>query len=145
MRTWFVLLLVAALIPLSCKKESEEDRIRKVFTQIDQAAAEGDVNGVLMHISDDYPDKQTVKQLLLREMLQGNKVAVNRRKTEVTVNGETATATFNALLRRNRKNFANPQDIGAWHFELELKKDGKKWRISDAKYHRIGADEFLKP
>ena len=145
MRTWPVLLLIPALLAPGCRKETEEDRIRKVFTQIEKAAAEGDVNGVLIHISDENPDKDQVKGLLLREMLQGSKIAVTRRKTEVSVSGESASVTFNALLRRNRKGFANPQDIGAWRFDLQMKKDGKKWRIVGQKYNRISGEEFLKP
>jgi hypothetical protein len=89
-------------------------------------------------------DKRSVKQLLLREVLQGTRIGVTMRDVQVEVTGDTARLQFRALLSRSAKNAA-PQDIGAWQFDLSLRKEGRRWLIASGQYNRISGADFVKP
>lgn len=148
-----LVVLAGLVLAPGCKKKTDEDRIREVFADISESAADGDINGVLIHVADDYvgprnTDKKMVKQLLIREMLQGRRIRIKRRhmKIEVAEGHTTATATFDALLTRaSTKQGVLPQDVGTWRFDASLEKRDGQWLITKGDYQPISSKDFLAP
>ena len=56
-RDVMVIVLLLALAP-ACSKETEEDKVKKVITSVQQAAEEKRIKTVLDHIAKSYQDPQ---------------------------------------------------------------------------------------
>ncbi len=138
-----VLMLFAA-----CHRESEEDKVRKVVTAVQQAAEEKKILSVLEHVSKSYRDPQGndydgVKGLLAFYFFRHQKVGIFIPTIEIAVTGPEAKARFQAILTGKGSGDAAsssvlPETLGAYDFEVLFKKEENKWKIASAKWERIG-------
>lgn len=144
-----MLMMILMLMPLigACAKETEEDRVKKVITSVQQAAEEKKISSVLEHISKSYLDPQGndyngIKGLLAFYFFRHQKVAVYMPNIDIVVTGPTAKALFQAILTgRGTGESAGtilPEALGAYDFEVLLKKEEGTWKVTSAQWQRAG-------
>jgi hypothetical protein len=140
---------ILMLLPLAvaCTKDTEEDKVKKVLTSVQQASEEKKISSVLEHISKSYQDAQGydyngIKGLLAFNFFRHQKVSVYMPNIDIVVDGPTAKAVFQAILTgRGTGESAGtiiPEALGAYNFEVLLKKEDGAWKVTSAKWERAG-------
>jgi hypothetical protein len=102
-----MVLLTAILLP-GCQRESEQDKVRKVIKEVQRAAEEKDIRTILDHLSRNYRDPQgydynEIKGLLLSYFFRNQKISVYLTNLDVTADGISARAPFQAVLSASDK------------------------------------------
>ena len=142
-------MIILFLMPImgGCSKETEEDRVKKVVTNVQQAAGEKKISAVLEHISKTYRDPQGndyngIKGLLAFYFFRHQKVSVYMPNIDIVVTGPTAKAIFQAILTGRGTGEAAggilPEALGAYNFEVVLYKEDGQWKVTSAKWERAG-------
>ena len=141
------------LLFTACHKKTEEEKVRKVITGVQQAAEEKKVLSVLEHISRSYQDPQGndydgVKGLLIYHFFRHRSVSVYIPSIDITVSGTTAAARFEAVLagRGTDEGTAGallPDTLGSYDFEVQLRKEKEQWKVTSAKWQRSGGGDAL--
>jgi hypothetical protein len=141
------MLIIPVLLLSACTKETEEDKVKKVITSVQQAAEEKKIGAVLDHISKTYRDPQGndyngIKGLLAFYFFRHQKVSVYMPNIDIVVTGQTAKAVFQAILTGRGTGEASggilPESLGAYNFEVLLNKEGGQWKVTSAKWERAG-------
>jgi len=141
----------AALIALfflpACHKDTEQDRVKKVVTEIQKAAGEKEVKTVLGHLSKTYRDPQGydydgIRGLLLYYFFRHQKVSVFIPSLDITVAGSSANAVFQAVLSGGNK-IDSPGDIipealGMYAFDVSFVKESGEWKVTSAAWKKGG-------
>ncbi len=142
----YILPVILLLFP-ACHKETDEDKVKKVITSVQQAAEEKKIGAVLDHISKSYQDPQGndyngIKGLLAFYFFRHQKVSVYMPNIDVVVTGPTAKALFQAILTgRGTGESAGgllPEALGAYNFDVLLAKEDSSWKVTSAKWERAG-------
>jgi len=143
-----VLMIVLFLMPIvgGCSK-TEEDRVRKVITSVQQSAEEKKIGAVLDHISKTYRDPHGydyngIKALLAYYCFRHQKVSVYMPNIDITVTGPAAKAVFQAILTGRGTGEASggilPESLGAYNFVVFLLKEDGQWKVTSPKWERAG-------
>lgn len=143
--------IVCAIIVLdfaaACHKETDEDRVRKVITNIQQAAEEKKILAVLDHVSMTYRDSQVfdrdgLKALLTYYFFRHQKVTVSIPNSDIEVTGPTAKARFQAILSGRGTGESSgtvlPEALDAYDFEVLFKQEDGQWKVVSARWERAG-------
>jgi len=142
----YILPAVLLLFP-ACHKETEEDKVKKVVTSVQQAAEEKKIRSVLDHISKSYQDPQGndyngIKGLLAFYFFRHQKVSIYMPNIDIVATGSTAKAMFQAILTGRGTGEAAggilPEALGAYNFEVLLAKEDGSWKVTSAKWERAG-------
>ena len=142
-----LILMIPVLLLSACSKETEEDKVKKVITSVQQAAEEKKITAVLEHISKTYRDPQDndyngIKGLLAFYFFRHQKVKVYMPNIDIVVTGPTAKAIFQAILTGRGSGEAAggilPEALGAYNFDVLLKKEDGQWKVTSAKWERAG-------
>jgi hypothetical protein len=140
-------MILLLLLVGGCSKETEEDKVKKVVTSVQQAAEEKKIGAVLEYISKTYRDPQGndyngIKGLLAFYFFRHQKVSVYMPNIDIVVTGLTAKAIFQAILTgRGTGETAGgilPESLGAYNFEVILNKEDGAWKVTSAKWERVG-------
>jgi len=148
-------LLLLCMLPLillflpsaACRKETEEDKVKKIITSVQKATEEKKIRSVLDHISRSYQDPQGndyngIKGLLAFYFFRHQKVSVYMPNIDIVVTGPTAKALFQAILTgRGTEESAGgilPDALGAYNFEVLLTKGEGSWKVTSARWERAG-------
>ncbi len=144
----YIVCTAALLLSSACRKETEEDRVRKVITSVQQAAEEKKILSVLGHVSKTYQDPQGndydgIKGLLAFYFFRHQKVGIFIPNSDITVAGAAAKAAFQAILTGRGSGEAAssavlPEALGAYDFEVLLRKEDGVWKVTSAKWERVG-------
>jgi len=144
------LLVVSAVCLLvvipNCRKETEQDKIRKVITSVQQAAEEKDIKKIITCLSRTYHDPQgydhdTIKGLLLGYFFRHQKVHVLVPEIVISVDGAGAKAEFQAVLTGGQTGSAAdimPEALGMYTFDVSLRKEDNEWKVVSARWNRVG-------
>ncbi len=144
--------MIPVLLLSACSKSTEEDKVKKVVTSVQQAAEEKKIGAVLEHISKTYRDPQGndyngIKGLLAFYFFRHQKVSVYMPNIDIVVTGPTAKAVFQAILTgRGTGETAGgilPEALGAYNFEVLLNKEDGAWKVTSAKWERAGEGALL--
>ena len=144
-----VFMIMLLLMPLAggCSKETEEDKVKKVVTSVQQAAEEKKIGAVLDHVSKTYRDPQGndyngIKGLLAFYFFRHQKVSVYMPNIDIVVAGATAKAVFQTILTGRGTGEAAtgilPESLGAYDFEVLLNKEDGTWKVTSARWERAG-------
>jgi hypothetical protein len=142
-----LMLMIPVLLLSVCTKETEEDKVKKVVTSVQQAAEEKKISAVLEHISKTYSDPQGndyngIKGILAFYFFRHQKVSVYMPNIDIVVTGSTAKAVFQAILTGRGTGEASggilPEALGAYNFEVLLYKEDGQWKVTSAKWERAG-------
>jgi ketosteroid isomerase-like protein len=144
-----VLMIILLLMPFAdgCSKETEEDKVKKVITSVQNAAEEKKISAVLDHISKNYLDSQGndyngIKGLLAFYFFRHQKESVYMPNIDIVVTGPVAKAQFQAILTgRGPGESAGdilPEALGVYNFYVLCNKEDGQWKVTLAKWERAG-------
>ena len=126
---------------LGCHKETEQDKVKKVITEIQTAAEEKDVKKILNNLSKNYSDPQglnteTIKRLLLGYFLVYPKISVYISNLDISIKNTSAKAVFRTVMTSANKTGSPadliPQALGMYDFNVSLMKESGDWKVTSA-------------
>jgi ketosteroid isomerase-like protein len=138
-------IFIVAVAFAGCSKETEESKIKKVITEIQAAGEEKEVKKIMAHISKTYNDPrgynyEGIHGLLLGYFFRYPKISAYITNIEVSVEGESAKAMFEAVLTSSDKTGSIkdiiPQELGVWDFDVTLKKESGEWKVTSAQWEQ---------
>lgn len=141
------MLLAMIVLAPSCRRETEEDRVRKVISSVQDAVEEKKMRTALEQISPAYRDPQGydregIRGLLAFYFLRHQSIHVSLGSPDILVSGPSASASFEALLsaRSGGEPAATllPEALGVYHFDVALQKDNGYWKIASVRWQRTG-------
>jgi hypothetical protein len=143
MRQSAALLCFFLFIPLACKKESDEDRIKAVIRSAIDAGNQKKAAEILQHVTADFQgprgaDAAESRRLLLGLFLQNQWLHTFERGSSVTVDGDVAKAEVDLAIARGNP-VARLEDVPAANldllvFDLDLVRVDGAWKIKRAAY-----------
>jgi hypothetical protein len=145
-----LLLFTMTITTFGCHKETEQDKVKKVIIDIQKAAEEKNVKQIIYNISKTYMDPQgfnydTIKGLLLGYFFQHPKISAYITDLEVSVDNTSAKVIFQVVLTSGSKTGSTadliPESLGMYAFEVSLKKEPDGWKVTSAKWERLGNGE----
>jgi hypothetical protein len=145
-----LLIIVITITALGCHKETEQDNIKKVITDIQTAAQEKDIKKIIDHLANTYNDPQgynheTIKGLLIAYFLQYPTISAYITNLEISIDDKSAKAVFQTVLTSGNKTGSMsdviPQTLGVYDFDVSLKKESNGWKVTSAKWEQAGNDE----
>lgn len=144
-----LLIFVIAMTALGCHKETEQDKVKKVITDIQTAAEEKDVKKIINNIAKIYNDPQgynyeTIKGLLIGYFLRYPKISAYITNLEISIENKSAKAVFQTVLTSGNKTGSVsdviPQSLGVYDFDVSLKKESNGWKVTSAKWEQVEND-----
>lgn len=145
-----LLLFTMTIATLSCHKETEQDKVKQVITDIQKAAEEKNVKKIINNLSKTYMDPQgfnygTIKGLLLGYFFQHPKISAYITDLDISVYNVSAKVVFQVVLTGGNKTGSAadliPESLGMYAFEVSLKKEPDGWKVTSAKWERLGNGE----
>jgi hypothetical protein len=142
-----ILIFVITITAFGCHKETEQDKIKKVITDIQTAAQEKDVKKIINNFSKTYNDPQeynyeTIKGLLLGYFFQYPKISAYITNLEISIEETSAKAVFQTVLTSGNKTGSAsdviPRSLGIYDFNVSLKKESGTWKVTSAKWEQVG-------
>jgi hypothetical protein len=130
-----------------CQKETEQARVTGVIKDIQKAAEEKDIGNIKGRISESYSDLRgnnyrAINGLVIAYFYQYPKIAVYITALKVSVKGETAQATFRAVLTGKGSSGAAapvlPESLGMYDFDVAFRKESGDWKVVSAEWERVG-------
>ena len=144
------LVFVIIITALGCHKETEQDKVKKVITDIQMAAQEKDISKIINNLAKTYNDPQgynyeTIRGLLLGYFFQYPKISAYINNLEISIEGTSAKAVFQTVLTSGNKTGSVsdviPQSLGTYDFNVSLKKEWNGWKVTSARWEQAGSDE----
>jgi len=139
------LVFVLALALISCHKETDQDKVKKIITDIQAAGDEKDIRKIMNNLSKTYNDPQGfnyegIKGLLLGYFFRYPKISVYINSLTISVEDTSARAVFQTVLTSGEKTGSVtdviPQSLGIWDFDVTLKKESSDWKVTSAKWEQ---------
>jgi hypothetical protein len=146
-------ILVLAITFAGCHRETDEQKIKKIITDIQTAAEVKDAEEIINKLSKTYKDPQgfnyeTIKGLLVGYFLQYPKISVYINNLEISVENSSARAVFQTVLTSGNKTGSIkdiiPQSLGMYDFDVSLKKESDGWKVTSAKWEHVENDGNVK-
>ena len=140
-----LIIFIMAITAFGCHKETEQDRVKKVITDIQTAVEEKDVKKIMNNLSKTYNDPQglnneTIRRLLLGYFFQHPKISVYVNYLEISVETTSAKAVLRTVLTSADKTGSAsdliPQSLGIYDFNISLKKESNDWKVTRAKWEQ---------
>jgi hypothetical protein len=144
------LLFVLSVSTLGCHKETEQDKVKKVITDIQKAADDKNIKKIINNLSKTYSDPQgynyeTIRGLLLGYFFQHPKISANITDLEISVTDTFAKVVFQAVLTGGSKTASAadliPESLGIYAFVVEMMKEPDGWKVTSATWGRVGEGE----
>ena len=143
------LVFVIIITVLGCHKMTEQDKVKKVITDIQTAAEEKDAKKIMNNLSKTYSDPQgfnheTIKRLLLGYFFIHPKISVYINNLRISIEDTSAKAVFRAVLTSGTKTGSVtdivPQSLGMYDFYVSLKKESNDWKVTSAEWAQVQND-----
>ena len=137
------LVFVVVLAAIGCHSETEQDKVKKVITEIQAAGEVKDVSKIMKHLSKNYSDPQGfnyegIKGLLIGYFLRYPKISAYISNLTISLENESARAEFQTVLTSGEKTGSIkdmiPTSLGVWDFSVTLKKESNEWKVTSAKW-----------
>jgi hypothetical protein len=144
------LLFVLSMSSLGCHKETEQDRVKKVITDIQKAAEDKNIKKIINNLSKTYNDPQgynyeTIRALLIGYFYQHPAISAYITNLEISVPDTFAKVVFQAVLTGGSKTGSAsdliPESLGIYAFVVEMKKEPDGWKVTSATWVRVGEGE----
>jgi hypothetical protein len=137
-------ILVITIAVLGCHKETEQDKVKKVITDIQSAAEEKNVKKIMNNLAKTYNDPQgfnyqTIKGPLLGYFFQYPKISVYINNLQIS--NTSAKVVFRTVLTSANKTGSAtdliPQSLGMYDFDVSLKKESNGWQVTSATWTHV--------
>ncbi len=135
-----LLVFIVVIVLFGCHKETEQDRVKKVITNIQSAAEEKDIKKILNNVAKIYNDPQgfnyeTIRGLLLGYFFRYPKISAYITNLDISVEDSiSARALFRAVLTTGEKTGSIsdivPESLGMYYFDVLLKKESNGWKVT---------------
>jgi len=135
-----LLVFIVVIVLFGCHKETEQDRVKKVITNIQSAAEEKDIKKILNNVAKIYNDPQgfnyeTIRGLLLGYFFRYPKISAYITNLDISVkDSKSAKALFRAVLTTGEKTGSIsdivPESLGMYYFDVLLKKESNGWKVT---------------
>ncbi|PKN71380.1 MAG: hypothetical protein CVU52_08630 [Deltaproteobacteria bacterium HGW-Deltaproteobacteria-10] len=138
-----ILVFVVVLTVIGCHRETEQDKVKKVITEIQAAGEVKDVSKIMKNLSKNYSDPQGfnyegIKGLLLGYFFRYPKISAYINNLTISVENSSARAEFQTVLTSGEKTGSMadviPNSLGVWDFDVTLKKESNDWKVTSAKW-----------
>ena len=138
----FLIIVVVLAIP-GCHRETEQDKVNKVITEIQAAGEVKDLSKIMKNLSKNYSDPQGfnyegIKGLMLGYFFRYPKISVYINNLTISVENSSARAEFQTVLTSGEKTGSVadviPNSLGVWDFDVTLKKESNDWKVTSAKW-----------
>jgi hypothetical protein len=145
-----VLLFTLTVTIFGCHKETEQDKVKKVITDIQNAAEQKDAKKIINNLSKTYNDPQgftydTIKGLVLGYFFQHPRISAYITDLEITVADTFSKAVFQAVLTGGSETGSAadliPESLGIYAFVVEMKKEQDGWKVISSTWVRVGEGE----
>ena len=139
-----VLMILAVLCLTGCHKDTDEDKIKNIIAGVQKAAGEKDTRTVLGHLSKTYRDPQGnnydgIKGLLLFYFMKHRQVNAYVPDLDISIENNAAQVSFQAVLSgAGAGQGLLPEALGIYAFNVVMQKESGTWKITSAKWERIG-------
>ena len=142
-----LLIFVIAMTALGCHRETEQDKLKKIITDVQKAGEEKDIKKIMNYISKTYNDprgfnRETIKGLLIGYFFRYPKISVYINNLEIAIENTSAKAVFQTVLTSGNKTGSAtnviPQSLGIYDFDVSLKKESNDWKVTSAKWEQVG-------
>jgi uncharacterized membrane protein YvbJ len=139
-------IFVIIIIALGCHRETEQDKVKKVITDIQTAAEEKDVKKIMKNLAKTYNDPQgfnyeTIKGPLLGYFFRYPKISVYINNLQVSIETTAARALFRTVLTSANKTGSAadliPESLGMYDFNVSLKKESDGWKVTSAEWAHV--------
>ena len=144
---FFVFVIV--ITALGCHKETGQDKVKKVITDIQTAAEEKDAKKIMNNLSKTYSDPQgfnyeTIKKTLLGYFFIHPKISVYIDNLKISIENTSAKVVFRTVLTSGNKTGSVtdivPQSLGMYDFYVSLKKESNDWKVTSAEWAQVQND-----
>jgi hypothetical protein len=144
---FFIFVMVISIF--GCQKETEQDKVRKVVTDIEAAAEEKDAGKIMDNLSKTYSDPQGSNYETIRKMLQGYfliypKISAYITNLDTSIENASAKAVFHVVLTSANKTGSVtdvvPRSLGMYDFNVSLRKESDGWKVTSAKWAQMEVD-----
>ena len=141
--TIFLIFIITMMVVSGCHKENDQDKVKKIITDIQTASEQKDVRKITNNISKTYSDPQGfnyegIKGLLIGYFFRYPKISVYINNLTISVENTSARAVFQTVLTSGEKTGSVtdiiPQSLGIWDFNVTLKKESGDWKVTSAKW-----------
>lgn len=149
---FWVLLLAVLMWGCTSRSLPDEDVIRHIVRLGAEAAENNDVKSLMGYVADDYSDdagndRRSLRALLLRRLLTGERLTVFLRDVDIEVEGERALVDARVLFVRGggRVSLSEviPDEASALRFSVVFVRRDDRWLVRSAAWEPIGAAELL--
>ncbi len=138
LRLGLFLSLITALVVGGIWKlwpEDDSDRVRAAVEQVLDGARRADLGAIMGPVSADYHDpdglnKEAIRGLLFREFAKRGPIGIHTGPIDVTVDGDRATARFDAVLVEGVAGSPIPVDADALSVTVDLAREEGGWAIT---------------
>ena len=139
------LVFIIAIAVLGCHRQTDQDKVKKIITDIQAAGEAKEIKKIMKNLSETYSDPQGfnyegIKGLLIGYFFRYPKISVYINNLTISVENTSAKAVFQAVLTSGEKTGSVtdviPQSLGIWDFDVTLKKESSKWKVTSAKWEQ---------
>ncbi len=136
---WAGALLAVMLALAGCGRSSPEQQLRDQFAALQQAVEQRRPADAMDGVADDFSgpggmDRAALHNLLRAQLLARDSVGVTTGPLEVSLQGETATIRFDALLTGSGRGRWLPDSAQSYHVTTGWRREGGDWRIHYAEW-----------
>ncbi len=137
------LIFVIAIAVLGCNRQTDQDKVKKIITDIQTAGKAKDLKKIMKNLSKTYSDPQGfnyegIRGLLIGYFFRYPKISVYINNLTISVENTSAKAVFQTVLTSGEKTGSVtdviPQSLGIWDFDVTLKKESNDWKVTSAKW-----------
>lgn len=137
-KTWLSLIALALLC--ACSSETVDDpetQVRDTLTQIEEAAEQRSLSGIMEHISDDYADHQgndskQIARLAQLQIMRNQKISIFTLVRSINIENDVASVELSAAMAARDTDLsieANRLKADAVKFSILLKREGEDWKV----------------
>ena len=132
----FLTVLILATTLSACgARSSDEERVRELFANAEEAAEARDTSEVLELVADEYTDAQGLDKISLGNFLRAWFLA--HPKVEITVVVESLQFPVDGLAQADLTvGNLTARDVDVERLKVELRRDGEVWRVVRADRRR---------
>ncbi len=127
-------LILATTLSACGARSSDEERVRELFANAEEAAEARDTSDVLALVADEYTDAQGLDKTSLGNFLRGWFLAHPR--VELTVVVESLEFPVDGLAQANITVGNLAREVEVERIKVELRRDGEDWRVVRADRRR---------
>jgi len=139
------LIFIIAIAVFGCHKDNDREKVKKVITNIQEAAEQKDAGKIINNLSKTYSDPQgfnyeSIRGLLVGYFFRYPKISVYINNLTISVENTSARAVLQTVLTSGEKTGSVtdviPQSLGVWDFDVTLKKESSDWKVASAKWEQ---------